>query len=73
MGDIAQSSSDFGHITIRNYVETLHAKGPQDGAGANLKHKADMGVIKQQVCQNIDLNSLIYPKRSWLNFCGVNI
>jgi hypothetical protein len=49
MGDVAQSSSDFGYVTIRNYFETLHAKGPQDGAGANLKHKADMAVVKQQV------------------------
>ena len=49
MGDVAQSSSDFGYMTIRNFFETSHAKGPQDGAGANLKHKADMAVIKQQV------------------------
>ena len=49
MGDVAHSSSDFGYITVRNYFETSHAKGPQDGAGANLKHKADMAVIKRQV------------------------
>ena len=49
MGDVAQSSSDFGYVTVRNYFETSHAKGPQDGAGANLKHKADMAVIKRQV------------------------
>lgn len=49
MGDVAHSSTHFGYITIRNYFETSHAKGPQDGAGANLKHKADMVVIKQQV------------------------
>ena len=48
-GNVAQSSSDFGYMTIGNYFETSHAKGPQDGAGANLKHKADMGVIKRQV------------------------
>ena len=49
MGDVAQSSSDFGYVTIRNYFETSHAKGPQDGARANLKCKADMAVIKRQV------------------------
>ena len=49
MGDVAQSFSDFGYITIQNYFETSHAKGPQDGAGANLKHEADMAVIKRQV------------------------
>ena len=46
MEDVAQSSSDFGYITVRNYFETSHAKGLQNGAGANLKHKADMAVIK---------------------------
>ena len=49
MGDVAQSFPDFGYVTIQNYFETSHAKGPQDGAGANLKHKADMEVIKWQV------------------------
>ncbi len=41
--------TDFGYVTIRNYFETSHAKGLQDGAGANLKHKADIAVIKRQV------------------------
>ena len=49
MGDVAQSAADFGYLVIPNYFETSHAKGPQDGAGANLKHKADMAVIKRQV------------------------
>ena len=48
-GSVAQSYSDFGYVTIRNYFETSHAKGPQDVAGANLKHRADMAVIKRQV------------------------
>ena len=53
MGDVSFSASDFGFKTVRNYFETSHAKGPQDGAGANLKHKADMAVIKrQEVIQN---------------------
>ena len=49
MGDVENSANDFGYITIRNYFETSHDKGPQDGAGANLKNKAEMAVIKQQV------------------------
>lgn len=49
MGDVSCSKSDFGFVTLRNYFETSHAKGPQDGAGANLKHKADMAVIRRQV------------------------
>ena len=44
--------------TIRNYFETSHAKGPQDGAGANLKFKADMAVIRRQkVIQNLRVPS----------------
>lgn len=55
LGDVSLSSSDFGFPTIRNYFETSHAKGPQDGAGANLKHKADMAVIqRQRVIQNAE-------------------
>ena len=60
MGDIAQSSSDFGYVTIRNYFETSHAKGPQDGAGANLKHKADMAVIKRQVYPDLKFYTHAY-------------
>ena len=53
MGDVSYSVADLGYPTIRNYFETSHAKGPQDGAGANLKSKADMAVIRrQQVIQN---------------------
>ena len=51
------SVADFGYPTIRNYFETSHAKGPQDGASANLKFKADMAVItRQKIIQNtVDL------------------
>ena len=49
MGDVSFSNSDFGYKTIRNYFKTSHVKGPQDGAGANLKHKADMEIIKRKV------------------------
>lgn len=49
MGDVSFSNSDFGYKTIRNYFKTSHAKGPQDGAGANLKHKTDMEIIKRKV------------------------
>ena len=49
MGDVSFSNADFGYRTICNYFETSHAKGPQDGAGANLKHKADMEIIKRNV------------------------
>ena len=49
MGDVSKSVRDFGFLTIRNFFETSHAKGPQDGAGANLKHQCDMAVIRRQV------------------------
>ena len=39
--------------TIRNYFETSHGTGPQDGAGANLKHREDMEVVKRKaIIQN---------------------
>jgi len=57
MGDTSHSVADFGFPTIRNYFETSHAKGPQDGPGADLKFKADMAVIRRQkIIQNaVDL------------------
>ena len=64
MGDVAQSSSDFGYVTVRNYFETCHAKGPQDGAGANLKHKVDMAVIKRQVYAHVNY---IYNRPQYLD------
>lgn len=53
MGDVSFSLLDFGFPTVRDYFETSNATGPQDGAGANLKHKADMAVIRREtVIQN---------------------
>ena len=49
MGDISYLEDDFGFKTIRNYYKTSHTKGPQGGAGANVKHTVDMAVIKCQV------------------------
>ena len=49
MSDVCFSVKDSAFFTICNYYETLHEKGPQDGAGANLKYKADMAVIKGNV------------------------
>ena len=62
LGDVAHFLSDFGYTTVRNHFETSHAKGPQDGAGANLKHKADMAVIKRQVKGNLR-TALRIPER----------
>lgn len=49
LGDVSMSFKDFGYIIYRNYFETSHAKGPQDGVGANLKYKYDMAVIRRRV------------------------
>ena len=72
MGDVSFSVNDFGFPTVRNYFEPSHAKGPQDGAGANLKHKADMAVIRREaVIQNArDLfdfaeANLTLPSSTW--------
>ena len=48
MGHVNYSETDFGFPAIRNYFETSNVKGPQDGAGANLKSKANMAVIRRQ-------------------------
>lgn len=65
MGNVSFSVTDFGFFTIRNYYETSHAKGPQDGAGANLKHKADMAVIKG--------NEIIQNARDLFNYAEKNL
>ena len=51
MGDVSLSDAEFGYRTIHNYMyfKTSHVKGPQDGTGANLKHKVDMEIIKGNV------------------------
>ena len=49
MADVTHSRADFGFPTIRNFMETSHAKGPQDGAGANVKHMCDLDVIRGKV------------------------
>ena len=49
MGDVSFSLLDIGFPTVRNYFETSHAKGPQDGAGTNFKHKTHMAVIQLEV------------------------
>ena len=36
-------------LVTEQFATTSHSKGPQDGAGANLKHKADMEIIKRKV------------------------
>lgn len=61
MEDVSYSIADLGYPTIQNYFATLHTKDPPEGAGANLKSKADMVVIwRQQVIQNAhDLYSFV--------------
>ena len=67
-------------FSIRNYYQTLHAKGPQDGAEANLKHKAGMAVIKgSEIIQNgHDLFNYAFKtawytvfKRNWRTLVGI--
>ncbi len=49
MGDVSLSQADFGYPTWRNFFETSHAKGEQDSAGAHVKQKCAMAVIRQEV------------------------
>ncbi len=48
MGDVSLSEKDFGYPTLRHYYETAHAKGEQDSAGAHVKQKCAMAVIRQE-------------------------
>ena len=43
------SNKDFGYFTKRNYFETSHAKGEQDAAGAHIKQRAAMAVVRNEV------------------------
>ena len=45
---ILLSQKDFGYKTQRNYFETSHAKGEQDAAGANIKQRAAMAVVRNE-------------------------
>ena len=42
------SSNDFGYPAQRNYFETSHAKGEQDAAGAHIKQKASLTVVRKE-------------------------
>ena len=71
-GDVSFSVTDLRYLTICNFCETSHAKRPQDGAGVNLKHKADMAIHQEtslnpersrpfQVCRREDEGSCTIP------------
>ena len=42
------SKKDFGYLTQRNYFETSHAEGEQDAAGAHIKQRAAMAVVRNE-------------------------
>ena len=42
------SSNDFGYPAQHNYFETSHAKGEQDAAGAHIKQKASLAVVRRE-------------------------
>ena len=63
--DVTFSLLDFGFPTLKNYFETSHAKGPQDGASTNLKHKADMAVIRREI--------VIQNAKDLLDFARANL
>ena len=47
-GDLSCSLSDFGCQVDRHFFETSHAKGEQDAAGANVKQRATLAVIRRE-------------------------
>ena len=46
---VLMSQKDFGHHTVRNYFETSHAKGEQDAAGAHIKQRTAIAVVRNEV------------------------
>ena len=42
------SSNDFGYPALCDYFETSHAKGEQDAAGAHIKQKANLAVVRRE-------------------------
>ena len=48
-------------LFIRNYVETSHAKGPQDAAGGFLKNQVDLSVYRE--------SEIIQLASNFFNYC----
>ena len=47
-GDLSCSLADFAFQVDRHFFETSHAKGEQDAAGANIKQRATLAVIRRE-------------------------
>ena len=47
-GDLSCCLADFGCQIDRHFFETSHAKGEQDAAGANIKQRAALAVIREE-------------------------
>ncbi|KAK3753750.1 hypothetical protein QZH41_005245 [Actinostola sp. cb2023] len=51
-GDLSCCLADFGCQIDRHFFETSHAKGEQDAAGANIKHRATLAVLRRETSIN---------------------
>ena len=47
-GDLSCSLADFGFQVDRHFFKTSHAKGEQDAAGANIKQRATLAVLRRE-------------------------
>lgn len=47
IGDLSCCLADHGFLVQRNFLETSHAKGEQDAAGANVKQKVSNAVLRK--------------------------
>ena len=45
------SNKDLGYFTKRNCFETSHVKGEQDAAGAHIKRRTAMAVVRNKMRQ----------------------
>ena len=63
---VLMSKKDVGYCMQRNYFETSHTKGEQDAAGAHIKQRAAVAVIRNEatIHSGADLFQLVFTNFS---------
>ena len=66
-GDLSCSLADFGFQVDRHFFETSHAKGEQDAAGANIKQRATLAVLRRETSITSAKDLYEYLSRTFRN------
>ena len=66
-GDLSCSLADFGFQVDRHFFETSHAKGEQDAAGANIKQRATLAVLRHETSITSAKDLCDYLSRTFRN------